>query len=136
MTRFNITMDEALDFILKATANGKGSEIFVPKLRAYSVLDVKNALQELIGDTGEKEIPVRPGEKIHETLINTDEMRYTLENDSNFVILNTLLTDEEISAKYPTMKKSNLTNSYSSNLVDKIPKDELKQIIKKSGLLD
>ena len=41
MTRFSISMNEALDFILKATEIGKGSEIFVPKLKAYSILDVK-----------------------------------------------------------------------------------------------
>ena len=46
MTRFSITMDEALDFILKATELGSGSEIFIPKLKAYSIVDVKSALFE------------------------------------------------------------------------------------------
>ena len=76
MTRFSIMMDEALDFILKSTEVGSGSEIFVPKLRSYSILDVKNALTEILGDTGYNEIGIRPGEKLHEILINADEMRY------------------------------------------------------------
>jgi len=52
MTRFSITMSEALDFILKATEIGKGSEIFVPKLKAYSIIDIKNALCEILDNTG------------------------------------------------------------------------------------
>ena len=43
MTRFSITMDEALDFILESTISGKGSEVFIPKLRAYKIDDVKVA---------------------------------------------------------------------------------------------
>ena len=78
MTRFSITMDEALDFIFNATKIGKGSEVFVPKLRAYNIVDVKNALTELLSDTGEKIMGIRTGEKLHETLINKDEIRYSL----------------------------------------------------------
>lgn len=135
MTRFSITMDEALDFILNATVNSRGSEIFIPKLRAYSITDLKQALVELIGDTGERKIPIRPGEKIHEILINSDEMRATWETDSNYVILNPLLTDEEIKQHYPNLTKTKSLEQYSSDLVEKIPKDELKQIMRKSGVV-
>ena len=69
MTRFSIIMDEALDFILNATTLGKGSEIFIPKLRAYSIIDMKQALMELLDNTGEEIIGIRPGEKQHESLI-------------------------------------------------------------------
>ena len=48
-------MNEALDFILESTLNRKGSEIFVPKLRTYSIKDLKKTLMELIGNTGERE---------------------------------------------------------------------------------
>ena len=54
MTRFSITMDQALDFILKASKLGKGSEIFVPKMKAYSITSVKDSLFELLGNTGEE----------------------------------------------------------------------------------
>ena len=135
MTRFSITMDEALDFILNATINGRGSEIFIPKLRAYSITDLKQALVELIEDTGERKIPIRPGEKIHEILINSDEMRTTWETDSNYVLLNPLLTDEEIKRHYPNLTKTKSVKQYSSDLVEKIPKDEIKQIMRKSGIV-
>jgi len=137
MTRFSITMDEALNFILNSTINGKGSEIFVPKLKAYSILDVKDALKELLGDFGEEEICIRPGEKMHEVLINAEEMRDTWEEGSTYAILNTsLIQEDRIKSLYPKMKKVKLSNQYSSDIVEKISKSELKEIIKQSGFLE
>ena len=125
MTRFSITMDEALDFIFHATELGMGSEVFVPKLRAYSLLDVKEALFELLENTGEEIIGIRPGEKINETLINSEEMRYSWEIDNMYMISN-----PEIMKTYPKLKKIENMKIYSSDIVDKIPKDQLKQLIK------
>ena len=135
MTRFSITMDEALDFILESTITGKGSEVFIPKLRAYRIDDVKVALQELISNTGEEKIPVRQGEKFHETLINPDEMRTTLESESRYMILQRKISDQEINERYPGFKRITLTKPYSSNTVEKIQIDELKNILSKSDLL-
>ena len=136
MTRFSITMDEALDFILDSTINGETSEVFIPKLRSYSIIDIKQALVELLGDTGEEKIPVRPGEKLHETLINLDEMDSTWESDSKYIIIPTnYLTSEEIKIKYANFKKSDFQHPYSSDHVAKIPVNELKQIITTSNLI-
>ena len=135
MTRFSITMDEALDFILSSTFAGKGSEVFVPKLKAYTIETVKKSLQELLGNTGVEKIPVRQGEKFHETLINTDELRTTLESDTRYMILQHPLSDEEIRQKYPDMKRATLTEPYSSDRVELIEKDALKELIIKSNLL-
>ncbi len=135
MTRFSITMDEALDFILESTITGKGSEVFIPKLRAYKIDDIKVALQELISNTGEEKIPVRQGEKFHETLINADEMRTTLESESRYMILQREISDQEINEQYPGFKRITLTKPYSSNTVEKIPINELKDILSKSSLL-
>ena len=135
MTRFSITMDEALDFILESTISGKGSEVFIPKLRAYKIDDVKVALQELIDNTGEEKIPVRQGEKFHETLINTDEMRTTLESESKYMILQKEISDQEIDEEYPGFRRITLTQPYSSDVVEKIPINDLKDILSKSELL-
>jgi UDP-N-acetylglucosamine 4,6-dehydratase/5-epimerase len=136
MTRFSLTMNEALDFILESTFLGKSSEIFVPKLRAYSIMDLKDTLMELLGKTEEKIISIRPGEKLHETLINIDELRYTWEYDDKYIIFSPFKEISEIKAKYPNIKKLEMSDTYSSNFVDKIPKDELKKIIVEAGLLD
>lgn len=135
MTRFSITMDEALDFILSSTFTGKGSEVFVPKLKAYTIETVKESLHELLGNTGEEKIPVRQGEKFHETLINTDELRTTLESNTRYMILQHSLSDEEIRQKYHDMKRTTLTEPYSSDKVEQIKKDTLKELIVKSDLL-
>jgi len=136
MTRFSLTMSETLDFILESTFLGKSSEVFVPKLRAYSIMDLKDALIELIGEAQEEVISIRPGEKLHETLINADELRYTWEFDNKYIIFSPFREINEIKAGYPGIKKLEMSDSYSSNSVEKISKNELKTIIEESGLLD
>jgi len=131
MTRFSITMDEALDFIVDSTISGHGSEVFVPKLCSYKIDDVKIVLQELLGNTGEEKIPVRQGEKFHETLINIDEARTTLESESKYIILQNKLSDQEINEGYPGFKRMILSKPYSSDNVERIPKNILKNNIEK-----
>ena len=136
MTRFSISMDKALDFILHATEIAKGSEIFIPKLRAYSIDNLKEALFELLGKTNEEIIGIREGEKLNEILINSDEIRYSWEYENMYMILNpsvqTHISIDEFSGKN---KISNMTE-YSSDSAEKIPKDEMKKTILNSGLLD
>ena len=136
MTRFSLTMDEALDFILKSTSIGKGTEVFVPKLKAYSINGLKESLFELLENTGEKIISLRPGEKMHETLLNSDELRYVWELDDKYVLFNSAKQEDEIENSYPKIKKLEISNAYSSNTVEKLTKDELNKIILKSKLLD
>ena len=139
MTRFSITMNEALDLILNAITSAKGSEIFVPKLRAYNIVDVKNALTELISDTGEKNTGIRTGEKLHETLINEDEIRYTWEFENMYMIaspLYTLFNDKNIKESYQGIKKIEDVQKYSSDNVEKISVKDLKTIIENAGLLN
>ena len=139
MTRFSITMNEALDLILNAITSAKGSEIFVPKLRAYNIVDVKNALTELISDTGEKITGIRTGEKLHETLINEDEIRYGWEFKNMYMIaspLYTLFNDKNIKESYQGIKKIEDVQKYSSDSVEKISVKELKTIIENAGLLN
>ncbi|MEM3008198.1 MAG: SDR family NAD(P)-dependent oxidoreductase [Candidatus Nitrosotenuis sp.] len=135
MTRFSITMDEALDFILESTRLGAGSEIFVPKLRAYSIIELKDALFELFGKTKEEYVGIRAGEKLHESLINLDEIPYTYEIDDKYVIVDPF-NPKKIKRSYEKkMKKVKMTTSYSSDKVEKISKMELKKIISASYLL-
>tara|TARA_Y100000748_G_scaffold294446_1_gene285102 strand:- start:744 stop:1745 length:1002 start_codon:yes stop_codon:yes gene_type:complete len=137
MARFSISMDEALDFILKATTVGQGSEIFIPKLRAYSIIDVKDALFELLGNTDEEIIGIRPGEKLDEVLINKDEMKYSWDYQDMYMIVNPTVQRFISSLEnFPEKKKLENMEVYSSDLVEKIPKDELKKIFIESKLLE
>ena len=133
MTRFNITMDKALDFILQATDLGQGSEIFVPKLKAYSITDLVEVLKEMFGHADQEIVGIRPGEKLHETLINREEMRYTWEYNNMYLVTNPLYPlfhDNEIKSTYKGIKKIENIAEYSSDRADKIPKEELKNNIR------
>ena len=138
MTRFSISMEEALDFILKSSILGQGSEVFVPKLRAYNIMDVKRALDEIIHPSQEEVVGIRPGEKLHETLINLDEINYTWELDGVYLLANPffpMFSPENIHTIYPNATKIQLNESYSSDHVQKIPVDELKNIFQSSPIL-
>ncbi len=129
MTRFNITMDEALNLIFRAMRNGKGGEIFVPKLKAYRVGDMKDAIIEGLNSNIESEIiSIRPGEKIHEFLINNDELRNTFENDEDYVIIDKQLQDSDFN-KENTLVPTTLRYPYSSDKVELLTKEELKEIL-------
>jgi len=138
MTRFSITMDEALGFILKAVKIGKGSEIFVPKLKAYSIMEVKQALNEILGDHGEEVIGIRPGEKLHETLIDKDEMRYSWEYKNMYLISNPFYPTfygKKIEKVYNGIKKIKKTDVYSSDKVQTLSKKEIINTLKQSELV-
>ena len=137
MTRFSILMEDALEFILKAVNFAKGSEVFLPKMKAYSILDVKAALTEMIGDYGEEITGIRPGEKLHETLINKDEIRYGWEYNDMFMLTTPLYEKfypKKINEEYKGIKKIDLEEDYSSNNVEKITKNELVKIFEKLNL--
>ena len=138
MTRFNITMDGALDLIINAAKIGKGSEIFIPKLKAYNIMDVKSALFDLLHETDYEVVGIRPGEKLHETLINEDEMKYTWKINDMLMITNPhyeLFNNKNLETNYEKLEKENNLDSYSSDKVEKLTVDELKVVIKNSGLL-
>ena len=135
MTRFSITMDEALEFILKATEIGQGSEIFIPKMKAYSIMDIKNVLAEILGDTGDEVIGIRMGEKLHEILINRDEIRYGWEINDMYMISNPIFPDDVIETKYPGIKHIENIGEYASDHVEKIPHAELKDTIQKLNII-
>ena len=137
MTRFSITMEQALDFVIDCTINGNASEIYIPKLKSYSILDVKDALFEIFGKTDFEEIGIRPGEKLHETLINSEEIRNSWDLVSKFMISNPSKNNDEIIDTYEgKITKINDMIEYSSQFAVRHTKDELIEIISKSGLAD
>ena len=135
MTRFSITMDEALDFILHATKISKGSEIFIPKLQAYSISGIKDALFDLLGNTGEEIIGIREGEKLNEVLLNREEIRYSWEYENMYMVLNPLSKNNIPIEQYENATKIDNMTEYSSDSVEKFSIDNMKKIILNSDLL-
>ena len=85
MTRFWITLDEGVKFVLASftTTKMSGGEIFVPKLPSVKIVDLAKAIAP---NAKFKIVGIRPGEKLHEMLISEDEARHTLDCGSYFVI--------------------------------------------------
>jgi UDP-N-acetylglucosamine 4,6-dehydratase len=84
MTRFNITLQQGVDFVLSCLERMWGGELFVPKIPSYKILDVAKAIApeceiEIVG--------IRPGEKIHEEMITETDALNTIEFDDYYVIL-------------------------------------------------
>ncbi|MGA8029530.1 MAG: UDP-N-acetylglucosamine 4,6-dehydratase (inverting) [Bryobacteraceae bacterium] len=83
MTRFWLTLEQGVHFVLKSIEKMHGGEVFVPKIPSMRILDLAKALAP---DCGVREIGIRPGEKLHEVLLSEDEARHSLELEDSFVI--------------------------------------------------
>ena len=83
MTRFWITLEQAVDFVLNCFEQMVGGELFVPKIPSMNIMDLAKAIDpecktEIVG--------VRPGEKLHEIMVTRDDARRTLEYDDHYVV--------------------------------------------------
>ncbi len=135
MTRFNITINEAVNLVLRAVQYGKGGEIFVPKLKAFTVEDMKNAIIDLVDVKAKAiRIPVRAGEKYHESMISKHELMNTYESDKDYIVYNYGGQGLDIKRKIP-YKKTKLKEEYSSEEAELLSKDEIKKIIVKEALI-
>ena len=88
MTRFMMSMNEALDLVLYALKNGKNGEIFIKKSPACDLKKLTNALLRIYKKPNYKvvNIGIRHGEKIHETLMSREEKINSIENKNFFII--------------------------------------------------
>ena len=135
MTRFTITMGEALGLILRALKNGKGGEVFVPKLNAYRVGDIKDAILDLLNSSKETEIiSIRVGEKIHESLISNDELRNTFEINEDYIIIDKQLQDSGYLDNNNVIR-TKLDYQYSSDKVNLLTIDKLKELLVSEKLI-
>lgn len=87
MTRFMITLQQGVDFVLKNFKRMKGGETFVPKIPSMKITEVAKALAP---NLPHKIIGIRPGEKIHETMCPSDDSHITYEFNDHFVIAPTI----------------------------------------------
>ena len=83
MTRFNITLNDGVNFVLNCIQSAKGGEIFVPKSSSYRIMDLAKAISS---NSKIKIIGRRPGEKIYEELITKADCANTLEFKDHFII--------------------------------------------------
>ena len=105
--------------------------MFIPKLPAYRVGDLKDILLDLFeGKNSTEIISVRAGEKLHESLLTIDELRNTYESEYDYILM-----EKSGSRKNHNYEKTSLNENYSSDKVRLLTKDELKDILLKEGVL-
>lgn len=84
MTRFWITLEQSADLVIKALEAAEGGEVFIPKIPSMKIVDLAKAVEPKCTF---KYTGIRPGEKLHESLISYDEARKVKEFDGKYVIL-------------------------------------------------
>ena len=128
MTRFTMTLDDAINFVLNNASKMIGGEIFVPKLPSYNIVQLAN----IINNRAEIDyIGIRQGEKIHECMINTHESYNTLNCKNYFIVLpnknNLKKYTENYSEDFISIREEN--SQYSSGNNDLIKDEKLKELI-------
>jgi len=136
MTRFMMTLDDAVDLVLYAFNNGKPGDIFVQKAPATTISDLAIVLKEIYNADNEiRIIGIRHGEKIYETLINREEMVKALDLDSYYRIpadnrdlnYNKFFSEGEI--------KVAQIEDYTSDNTKLLNREELKQLLFKLPII-
>lgn len=129
MTRFLLTLDQAVDTVFAAVRSGLRGEIFVPRVRSAQVIDLAKVL------IGGRDMPivytgVRPGEKVHEIMISEEEYFRTTERDGYYVISPLL---PELRTQH--IARPALDGEYSSE-DSPLELDELRRLLQSVGCLD
>ena len=112
MTRFVISLRECVEFVCKSFEYMVGGEIFVKKIPSIKIIDIANAISKKKNDY--KIIGVRPGEKLHEQMISTEDAPFTYESKDHYKILPSIM-DDPLFYKINKNKKVNINFNYISN---------------------
>ncbi len=138
MTRFLEIPEELSAFVLKMAAQGKGGEIFVPKMAAVDLGTLAEVMVQSLGDskTGVKYIGVRPGEKFHEVLVSREELGRIIEFPEYFAILpyKFLMDQMPQLSSYAGFSDDHASDKiYSSETAAKLSPEELKEKLRVLG---
>lgn len=130
MTRFVITLEQGVDFVLKSFDRMSGGELFVPKIPSVSITDIAKAVAP---ECETKVIGIRPGEKMHECMVPEDEARQTLEFDDHYVIQPSARPWSNVDPDYVAHGKPCASNFHysSDNNTDWLSVEMLREVIDK-----
>jgi UDP-N-acetylglucosamine 4,6-dehydratase len=84
MTRFWITLQQGVDFVIDCLERMYGGELYVPKIPSMNIMDLANAIAP---ECKHEVVGIRPGEKLHEVMVTDDDARNTVELDDRYVVL-------------------------------------------------
>lgn len=115
MTRFFIALEQGVELVLHALAESAGGEIFVPKIPSVKIVDLVAAMSP---NCRPRIVGIRPGEKIHETLISEDEVRNTIDAGLCYIILPQYDFETKNGKKYLNSNKYHRSSAYASDTND------------------
>ena len=99
MTRFNITLEEGVEFVVKCLSTMDGGELYIPKIPSFRITDLVKALGPKIKT---KIIGIRPGEKIHEEMITNSDALNTIEFSDHYIILSNVNSQMKLKIVFKT----------------------------------
>jgi len=137
MTRFILTLAEAIELVFHAAVSGRGGETFVLKIPAALVTDVADVMIEGLAPSKKvrvENVGIRPGEKIHEVLVSEAEAVRTVEDELTYVILPQIDLEETLSF-YRQEAKVTFTE-YSSDMARRLDKKEIHAMLARTGWLN
>jgi len=127
MTRFWMTLDESAELVIKALEEAEGGEVFVPHIPSMKLTDLARAIEP---ECRFKIIGIRPGEKLHESLISEDETRKAKLFDGIYVVLPQFFERRGVYKKYEGYKHVPEGFVYKSDKNDKwLTEQELKRMV-------
>jgi UDP-N-acetylglucosamine 4,6-dehydratase len=115
MTRFNITLDAAVNFVIDCLKNTRGGEIFIPKLKSYRILDICKAMDE---NKPIKILGIRPGEKLHEEMFSEFDCQNIIEDKKKYIILQPKNNNTVVNYSSSEIKSKKLNKIFSYNSRD------------------
>jgi UDP-N-acetylglucosamine 4,6-dehydratase len=135
MTRFYITLKQAIQLVFKSIENSHGGEIFVMKMPSAKIKDLADVMVEKLGNemTSIRKIGIRPGEKIHEVLVSRYEADRTIDAGEYFIIL-PMININSISQIYQGRKRIDF-DEYASNTQELLTNEKLGKILLEDGWL-
>lgn len=145
MTRFVMTIDEAVRLVLESVEKAQGGEVFITKMPVIRIADLAAAMiAELAPRFGYKaddieivEIGTKPGEKLYEELMSQEETRRAVELENYFSVLPAFRgIYNDINYDYPDTVSGDVTNPYVSELEQPLSVDEIRAFLTDNALLD
>ncbi len=144
MTRFIMTLQQAVQLVMDSMFLAKGGEVFVTKMPVVRIIDLAEIMIQEVAlrhglDPAKIRIEIigsKPGEKLYEELINDEETRRTVELPDYFVVLPAFKSVyREIEYTYENMVQMNMTQPYNSAVTTAMSKEELTQYLVSHNLL-
>lgn len=126
MTRFWISIEEAVDFVIESLEMMKGGELYVPRIPSMKIIDLAKAINP---DAKIQEIGMRPGEKLHEEMISADDSRRTIVTDTRYIVMPVVA---EWDYKIPSGTPMSEGSAYRSDTNDKwMTENDLREYLSK-----